>query len=254
MFFYLSSEDEAKLKIIPQKVDRKKLRKFCWALKKVKEGIPVQYVTKSVNFYGRQFYIERGVFIPRLDSEYLIEIVKDIIRDEDKVFLDLCCGSGALAITLLLEFPNLFAYCVDISRRACKVTAFNAKQFRVGNRLKIIRSNLFDNLGSRFYNFFDFIVCNPPYIPKKVYECLPKPIHYEPSRAIVAGKDGMNIIRKIFLEYDKYLKRNGFFLLEFPMYNLSLLKGVLKDRKIECFKVMEDNNIGVLLIRNDSKV
>ncbi len=176
------------------------------------------------------------MFIPRLDTEYLIDLVlKKINSKTDKkiYFLDIGTGSGVLAITILLEKANTIATGIDISKKALRVSYINSCIYNVSSRLKLICSDLFDNLNTDYFNYFDFIISNPPYVPYSRYKKLHQSIFYEPANAILAANNGFEIIEKIISEYKKYLKKEGFLAFEFPLYNLNKLKKLFLEKNIK---------------------
>ncbi|MFN7181381.1 MAG: HemK/PrmC family methyltransferase [Planctomycetota bacterium] len=252
IFFYLSDKEDGELKLLPKNVKKNNLNKFLKALRNIREGLPIQYVVKTVKFYGRDFYIEKGVFIPRLDTEFLVDLVLGKVRDrrERLNFLDIGVGSGAPTITILLEKPNTYATGIDISKKALKISFINGYKYNVLNRLEIIYSDVFEQLGERYYNKFDFIISNPPYVPCSKYRTLHESIFYEPKEAIVGGKDGNKIIEKILAGYKQYLKEKGFLAFEFPPYNLEEIRKIFREKKIVNFKFYNENNTGFAIIEN----
>ena len=170
---------------------------------------PLQYIMGTADFYGRDFEVGPGVLIPRHDTETLIEAVKEIFSVESKFkFLDWGTGSGCIAITLLLEFKNSFAYMLDASSEAVNYAKKNLERFNVQDRAEII-SNL------DFQKKFDLIISNPPYIPSKEIENLmPEVKNYEPALALDGGEDGMNFYNLIFQQAKKILKPGGFLIVE----------------------------------------
>lgn len=250
----MSDKDNRKLKLIPSTVDEQSVKKFEKAVLALNKGVPLQYITKTVKFYGRDFYIEKGVFIPRLDTEYMVDMVLDKIKDRNKNMecLDICTGSGVLPITLILETDKLHAVCTDINKKALKISFLNGCRFNVNDKLEFILSDVFDNLGESYYGRFDFITANPPYVPLYRYNKLHCSVHREPKNSIVAKNNGMYIIEKMLNGYRKYLKKNGFFVFEFPIYNIGRLKKVLKKLNIVNFKFSYENNTGFACIENGS--
>lgn len=250
----MSGENNKRLKLIPESVDEQSIKKFEKAILELSKGVPLQYVTKTARFYDRDFYVEKGVFIPRLDSEYLIDLVLDKIKDKNKNMecLDVCTGSGALPITMILESPKLRAVCTDINKKALKVSFLNGCRFNVVDKLEFVFSDVFNNLSESYYGRFDFITANPPYVPLRRYNNLHFSVLREPKNSIVAESDGMDIIEKMLCGYRKYLKKDGFFIFEFPMYNMKRLKELLKKLNIVNCKFYYENNTGFAYIENGS--
>lgn len=254
IYFYLSEKENKRIKLIPQNVDKRKLLKIEEAIAILSKGVPIQYITKIAKFYNRDFYIQEGIFIPRLDTEYLIDIVLEKIKDINKPLecLDICTGCGVVPITLILENPKIRAVCTDINKKALKIAFYNSYKFNVADKLEIVFSNVFDELTESYYNRFDFITANPPYVPPSRYKKLHCSIFYEPKNAIVAKNNGMEIIEKMLCGYKKYLKKNGFFIFEFPIYNIKSVKKLFKRLRIVNFKFYYENNTGFVCIENGS--
>ncbi len=255
IFFYLSEKEEGKLKLLPQRIKKSNLKKFLQAFRNITKGIAIQYVTKNARFYGRDFYIQKGVFIPRLDTEYLIDLVLKKINNNvyEKInFLDIGVGSGALAITILLQKPNTHATGVDINKKALKIAFLNSCRYNTQNKLDIIYSDVFEHLDNKYYNKFDFIISNPPYVPYYRYKKLHKSIFCEPKNAIVANNNGNEVIEKILSGYKRYLKEKGFLAFEFPWYNLNKIKRLFLEKNIVNSNFYKENNTGFAVIENGS--
>ena len=175
------------------------------------QGKPVQYITNHQEFMKMDFYVDENVLIPRADTEILVEEVIKIskqIKKEDQTILDLCTGSGAIAISLANYIPNAKVYASDISEEALKIAKKNSEKNKV--RIEWVLSDLFQNIHQKF----DIIVSNPPYIQTKVIKTLEKNVQKEPILALDGGKDGLEFYKKIIQEADSYLKENGYLCFE----------------------------------------
>lgn len=209
------------------------------------EHIPLGYIFGKTNFYGYDFKVTKDVLIPRLDTEILIEkVIKDIkgMKKIPKV-LDLCTGSGIIAIVLSKE-TNTEIIASDISRRALEVARENAKQ-NVAD-IKFVQSDLFENLvGEKF----DIIVSNPPYIESCEIKKLDSEVRdNEPHLALDGGVDGLDYYRKIIKQAPNFLQKFGKLYFEIG-YNQaeSVSKLMLKNFKnIEVIKDYEGNDRVVL--------
>ncbi|MBQ7594826.1 MAG: peptide chain release factor N(5)-glutamine methyltransferase [Synergistaceae bacterium] len=164
---------------------------------------PLQYILGEADFYGRDFYVGPGVLIPRHDTETLILGVKKIFAlDEKFCFLDWGTGSGCIAITILLEFPNSFAYMLEKSPEAVDYTRKNLSRHNLDARADII---------SHAAGKFDLIISNPPYIPSREINGLEVDVRdYEPHSALDGGEDGMKFYAEIFA----LAKPGGYIILE----------------------------------------
>ena len=181
-------------------------------IRKIIEGVPLQHITHEQEFMRLNFYVNEKVLIPRPDTEILVEEVIDIAkRIKVKKILDLCTGSGAIAVSLAKYLPNVEITALDISKDALSVAKVNAKKNEVENQVTFVESNLFKELAKEKY---DIIVSNPPYIKKEVIKKLDKEVRKEPYIALDGGKDGLYFYKKIIKESYEYLKFNGYLCLE----------------------------------------
>lgn len=177
------------------------------------EHEPVQYITGKTEFFSIDYIVNKNVLIPRSDSEILIETVLASYQNkENLIFLDLCCGTGCLGISTLLNTKNSFCYFIDISKDAIENTKENLKMHGLLNRAKIIQSNAFIEL---LDVKFDFIISNPPYIEDAILKTLALEITlYEPPLAFSGGTDGLDFYRVIEANAKNFLKVDGKIFLE----------------------------------------
>lgn len=182
------------------------------AIKKIQSGIPIQHITHRQEFMKMNFYVDEAVLIPRPDTETLVEEVIQIAkRINAKKILDICTGSGAIAISLAKYIENSEITAVDISKKALNVAKRNAKENEVENQITFIESDLWENIPEQKY---DIIVSNPPYIRKDIIKTLDKEVQKEPKIALDGGYDGLDFYRKIINKADEYLKFKGYLCLE----------------------------------------
>ncbi|SHH19912.1 HemK/PrmC family methyltransferase [Thermosipho atlanticus] len=164
-----------------------------------KEGYPLQYITKGKEFFKRWFYIEEGVFIPRYETEFLVEVAITYIKKYNiKKFCEIGVGSGAIIISILSETAT-FGYGTDISRKAIKVTSINAERLGVKDRL-VLKKGSFLEPFKKIYNDLELIVSNPPYV--KIYSNLQKELFWEPREALFAGEDGLDFYKEFLNMYN----------------------------------------------------
>lgn len=190
-------------------VDERSVERFKNNIQNFLEGIPIQYINNKAYFMGLEFYVDENVLIPRCDTEILVEeIIKIIKKDSLLKILDLCTGSGAIAISLKKYLNNIEIMASDISDKALMVAKKNAS--KIGVDVKFIESDLFNNINGKF----DLIVSNPPYIKKSVIPSLDKQVRNEPILALDGGKDGLDFYRKISYEAKKFLNNNGYLCFE----------------------------------------
>lgn len=177
---------------------------------------PVAYILGEQEFWSLPFHVDRNVLIPRPETEFLLECV---FNHMDKVgipagnHLDLCCGSGAIAVVLAVE-RGLFVHGVDISGEALEVTRRNALRHGVADHILLVRTDLFSAIAEK--RTYSLIVTNPPYINSDVVkdELDPEVRCYEPSLALDGGDDGMNFIRRIRHGTSLRLKSGGALFME----------------------------------------
>ena len=182
------------------------------AIEKLIDGIPLQHITHQQEFMKLMFYVDENVLIPRSDTEILVEEVIEIAKKINaKKILDLCTGSGAIAISLAKYIKDGQITATDISEKALRIAKLNARNNNVDDKITFISSNLFQNIPEEKY---DIIVSNPPYIKRKVIESLDKEVKKEPIIALDGGKDGLEFYKKIVYSSYEYLKYKGYLCLE----------------------------------------
>lgn len=224
----------AQLYIYEQKVEPQVKDLFYQFVRQRNKGVPIQYVLRSAEFMGIDLLVCPGVFIPRPETELLVEntlVYMQILYEnrQKKAYtpvyvLDLCCGCGNIAISLTKYFINCKIVASDLSLLALKVARFNAKRYGVSERVLFVQNNLFDGLGQAK---FDVIVSNPPYISRYEFNDLPSEVLFEPTLALDGGKDGLDFYRRIFSCVDRYLNPGGYLLLELGYKGFSVLKDLV---------------------------
>jgi len=221
-----------------EEISSRTIKKYIEYLNKIIEGIPLQYIIKKSYFYKYQFYVEKGVFIPRPETEIIIEktieIYKNFFSPSFVNILDIGTGSGNIAITLAKEIKNSKIIATDVSEKSIKIAKKNADRYKVENKIKFIKTDLFPKKNIKF----DIIVSNPPYIPEREIENLENDVKKEPYIALNGGKSGMEFIERILNNAGKYLSNNGFLILEIG-YNQSKF---LKNKKFNDLKIIEFTN------------
>ena len=223
-----------------KEMSEENIKKFQESIKKICENIPLQYITHHQEFFGYDFYVDENVLIPQTDTEVLVEECIKISTKLDKLcktnikILDLCTGSGAIAISLAknIEYSSIVAS--DISEKALEV----AKKNSIINDVKIefIYSDLYENIKGKF----NIIVSNPPYIKTKVIETLSEEVKNEPYLALDGGEDGLMFYKRIIKESKEKLKENGYLLLEIGF-----------DQKQEVIDILKENNYKNIYSKKD---
>ena len=164
------------------------------------KGKPLSKIINQKGFWNQIFYTNQYTLDPRPESEIIIEnILKDFNNIDKKhlSFIDLCCGTGCLGISLLEEFKFSECHFIDISIDALEICEKNILKMEVFDRSKIYRSNLFEDFPEKIINKSDFIVANPPYIPSSHIKNLDKSTLYDPMLALDGGFDGLFFYREI---------------------------------------------------------
>lgn len=181
---------------------------FIVKTQKLQNGVPLQYITNVQEFMGMEFFVDENVLIPRPDTEILVEDVLSIIgKQENLSVLDMCTGSGAIAVSIAKNTNNCKIYAVDISTTALEVARKNAIKNGVDEKIEFINSNMFENIDIN--KKFDIIVSNPPYIETDTIKQLDIQVQNEPKIALDGGFDGLDFYRNILANSKKYLKENG---------------------------------------------
>lgn len=176
-----------------------------------KNRTPIEYIFNTSEFYGREFYVDERVLIPRIETELVVEeALKQIEAIKNPKILDIGVGSGAICLTLALERSDAAIVGVDISKDALEVAKRNREKLEVVNcNLKL--SNLFESLNEEK---FDLIISNPPYISYLEYETLPIETLKEPKVALVAENLGLDIYEKILQKAKEHLTPSGVIVFE----------------------------------------
>lgn len=182
--------------------------------RRVTERVPTAYLTREAWLRGHRFYVDARVIVPRSPiAQLLDEGLSPWVQDAQAVdsVLDMCTGSGCLAILSALAFPHARVDAVDVSPDALDVARRNIDDYALADRLTLRQSDLFDSLPERQY---DVIVCNPPYVNSGSMDALPREYRHEPQLALAGGADGMDLVRRILRAAPRYLSENGVLVLE----------------------------------------
>lgn len=212
-------------------------------INKIKGGYPLQYITNQQYFMGLSFYVDENVLIPQPDTEILVEtVIKNItelgIKNKfdlgNMKVLDLCTGSGAIAISIKKYLPEVQVFASDISKNALKIAQKNANNNKV--KINFIESNMFENISETF----DVITSNPPYIKTEEIRKLSKQVQNEPKLALDGGKDGLDFYKIIAKEAPKHLNKNGVILMEIGYDQGQAVTNLFKNSK--CIKDYAGNS------------
>ena len=206
-------------------IENEKIEKIRYFIQKIgREKFPVQYLLNEQEFYGRKFYVDKGVLIPRQDTEVLVEKMIEILKNNilknknleknlkiHPKILDIGVGSGIIGITAALEIKDSYVLGVDISEKALETAEKNKELLKVPN-IKFLKSNLFENIE---FKQFDMIVSNPPYISLNEAGIMSDDtLLHEPSEALFAENDGLYFYYEICQKALDYLADFGYLLFE----------------------------------------
>ncbi len=223
-----------------------KLEIYIYNLNKIIEGVPIQYITKKQEFMGLDFFVDENVLIPQPDTEILVEEVLKISKLYNKKIniLDLCTGSGAIAVSLAKYIKDVNIIATDISENAIEIAEKNAIKNNAENKIKFVVSDMFKNIENKF----DIIVSNPPYIETKEIEKLSKEVKNEPIIALDGGNDGIKYYKIIADNYNKFLNIGGYLLLEIGYNQGESVSKLFKNSEIK--KDLSGNN-RVILVKKE---
>ena len=208
-----------------KEIDKQQQWQYFVNIEKLTKGIPLQHITHRQEFMKMDFFVDENVLIPRPDTEILVEeVIKIAQKYNSPRILDLCTGSGAIAISLKKFVPNADITAVDISEKALEIAQKNAEKLEA--KINFVKSDLFDKLDNKK---FDIIVSNPPYIRKDEIKKLSEEVQKEPKIALYGGEDGLDFYRIITEQAINYLKTGSFLCFEIG-YN----------QKNDVIKIIED--------------
>jgi ribosomal protein L3 glutamine methyltransferase len=182
--------------------------------RRVHERLPAAYITREAWLADHRFYVDERVIVPRSHiAELISERFAAWLPDPDSVSraLDLCTGSGCLAVVLAHAFPDAQIDACDLSPQALAVARRNVQDYGLEGRIELLESDLFAGLSGRKY---DLIVSNPPYVTAASMRALPTEYRKEPVLALAGGEDGLDVVRRILAQARPYLSGRGILVVE----------------------------------------
>ena len=180
--------------------------------RRIRERVPVAYLLNEAWLADQPFYVDRRVIIPRSHiAELLQERMRPWLRRPVRRVLDLCTGSGCLAVLAAQSFPRARVDASDLSQGALAVAGRNLAKHRLRSRVRLVKSDLMSGLGKRRY---DLIVCNPPYVNARSMRDLPREYLHEPRMALAGGMDGLDLVRSILQQAGEHLAPQGLLVCE----------------------------------------
>lgn len=174
-------------------------------------GEPLQYIEGTAQFGPLELVVDSRVLVPRPETEGLFEIASRMIRNP-KVIVDLCTGSGALALALKHQFPSASVFATDVSEDALEVAQLN--RHKTGLEIYLGAGDLFDPLPASLLGEVDLVVANPPYVSDGDFHNLPRDVQHEPRVALVSGPSGLEVIGRIGAAVAQWLRPGGVVLVE----------------------------------------
>ena len=232
-------------------IENEKIEKIRYFIQKIgREKFPVQYLLNEQEFYGRKFYVDKGVLIPRQDTEILVEKMIEILKNNilknknleknlkiHPKILDIGVGSGIIGITAALEIKDSYVLGVDISEKALETAEKNKELLKVPN-IKFLKSNLFENVE---FKQFDMIVSNPPYISLNEAGIMSDDtLLHEPSEALFAENDGLYFYYEICQKALDYLADFGYLLFEIGYKQGKNVAKIMTSSGFKNVEVIED--------------
>lgn len=206
------------------------------AVQKRRRRIPLQHILGETEFCGHRIFVTPDALVPRPETEKLCETALEILSKEafSKAkpvrILDLGTGSGCIAISLTLALPNSKMTALDISAKALKIARKNIKFHGLGKKVTLAQSDLFSAFSGKKM-FFDMIVSNPPYIPERDLRSLPAEVRHDPQKALLAGHDGLGVIRKIIDAVPGHLNPGGWLIFEFGEGQKNSIRKLIVEKK-----------------------
>jgi ribosomal protein L3 glutamine methyltransferase len=218
--------------------------------RRVEQRVPAAYITHQAFLGDFIFYVDERVIVPRsFIAELLLERLSPWIASPEEItsVLDLCTGSGCLAILAAHAFTNADIDAVDLSLAALEVAQGNVSDYELQNRVHLIESNLFENLEDRKY---DLIISNPPYVDAASVAALPQEYLHEPVLSLGSGQDGLDATRIILAQAAKHLNPNGVLLVEIG-HNREVLELAYPDLPFTWLTVSAGDQFVFMLHKND---
>jgi len=198
---------------------------------------PIAYILKEKEFWSKKFLLDNNTLIPRPETELMVEKIVKIFKEKDISVLDIGTGTGCILISILSELQNSKGIGIDISQKAIQIANANLKKHKLTQRAKFYKRSLNDI----YYNKFDLIVSNPPYIMKKDLKNLDEDIKkFEPKLALDGGNDGLDVIKKVIYKSKYILKIKGMLALEIGNEQFKKVSKILRSNKFKIRYLVKD--------------
>jgi len=231
-----------------RRLTREQFGQYLRLLERRERREPLAYLLGTREFWSLPLAVSSGVLIPRPETETLVEAALAACAElspassEGPVLVDLCTGTGAIAIALARELPDARVFATDISRRALRVARANAEAHAVADRITFLQGNLWRALdGVVPGGQADLIVSNPPYVPSQIIAALMPEVQWEPRRALDGGPDGLRFHREIIATAARHLRPAGFLLLEIGADQAAAVAGLFEaGDDFEACRILQD--------------
>ncbi len=237
---WLLNTEKARLVLMwTEQISGETLRSYRSLIERRLDGESVAYIIGTREFWGLNFKVDPSVLVPRPDTEILVEAALVWIRQRPKEplrVIDLCTGSGAVAVALKHECPRLSVEASDISGAALEIAEYNIRCILGDGTVKLYQSNLLDDIPGKF----DLIVSNPPYVPRDVIPSLSKEVRREPLLALDGGEDGLEIIRNLVSAAAERLNPKGRIFLEAGPGQMAAINMILQEKGFFDIKIIKD--------------
>ena len=231
---------------LEQKICQKYLLKYKELIQRRSQCEPIAYIMEEKEFWSKIFFVNSDTLIPRPETELIVEKLTEIFEEKKISILDIGTGTGCILISLLSELKNSKGIGIDISKKALRIAEKNSEQHGMKNKIKFFHKSL----DSKFYQKFDLIVSNPPYIKKCEIKHLKEDVRkFEPRIALDGGNDGLDLIKKVIYKSKYILKVKGMLALEIGNEQFKKVSKILNknDFKIEhIIKDYKDNIRGII--------
>jgi release factor glutamine methyltransferase len=203
------------------------------------KGEPLQYLLGTQSFMGLDFLVNENVLIPRSDTEVLVEETLNLAREieEPLKILDLCTGSGAIAVSVAQYLDKAEVIGIDISEEALNIAKINAQRNNLSKKVKFIHGDLFTPLGQEK---FHIIISNPPYVSTEEMANLPEDVKKEPALALWGGEDGLDFYRAIIGKSSKFLISPGWLLVEIGWQQGPAVKQLFEENGFSHCQIIKD--------------
>ena len=233
----LSKKREEILINLEQEICRNNLSMYKELIIRRSQNEPIAYILEEKEFWSKNFFVNSDTLIPRPETELMVEKLVKIFNKKKISILDIGTGSGCILISLLSELTNSKGIGIDISKKALNIAKKNSKRHAMQNRVKLLNKSL-DN---KFYQKFDLIVSNPPYIKSSEIKNLNEDIKkYEPRIALDGGNDGLDLIRKVIYKTKYILKVDGTLAIEIGNEQFKKVSETLIKKSFKIEEIIKD--------------